>query len=253
MPGLTLDQPTTSRLADIVEACARPDDDAVPWEALRQVQALVHADGITFTGLDSLVPHVWLDQRIHTSGDPMYLGETPGEATVNPFWTRYWEGPCSYAERTGDYASVTTVSDFVALPEVRHGAVAIEEGCERELLACMPPSSPGRHLRVICVRGSGSDFSELDRFLMALVRPHLERAFWSGVQSRGTAPALSRRQLQILRMVQAGLTNGQVARRLQMSEGTVRTHLNRIYARLGVQSRTAAVQKVFGGSEGRFT
>src|SRR5215204_2263513 len=180
MPGLTLDTRMTSQLADIVDACVRASADALPWEALRQVQALVHADAITFTGLDTLVPFVWLDQRILTSGEEMYLGETPQQALDNPFWTDYWDGPCSYSEHTGDFASVVTVGDFVGLPEVRAGAVSIDEGCEREMIACMAPSSPGRHLRVICIRERGSDFDELDRFLLALVRPHLERAFWSG-------------------------------------------------------------------------
>jgi hypothetical protein len=34
-----------------------------------------------------------------------------------------------------------------------------------------------------------------------------------------------------------------VARRMGLSEGTVRTHLNHIYERLGVTSRTAAVSR----------
>jgi DNA-binding CsgD family transcriptional regulator len=250
MPGLTLDTRVTSQLADIVDTCARTDDDALPWEALRQVQALVHADGIIFTGFDTVMPYVWLDQRIHPGEGTMYLSETPTEALGNPFWEDYWDGPCSYADRTGDFASVTTVGDFVSLPEVRAGAVAIDAGCQREMVACMPPSSPGRHLRVVCLRELGSDFTELDRFLLSLVRPHLERAFWSGVRAREASPALSRRQVQIMRMVQSGLTNRQIARRLDSAEGTVRTHLNRIYGRLGVQSRTAAVQKIFGPSEG---
>jgi predicted ArsR family transcriptional regulator len=43
----------------------------------------------------------------------------------------------------------------------------------------------------------------------------------------------------------AGHTNGQIARRLGVSEGTVRTHLQNIYARLQVSSRTAAVTRAF--------
>lgn len=50
-------------------------------------------------------------------------------------------------------------------------------------------------------------------------------------------------------MVQAGLTNQQVANRMALSEGTVRTHLNNIYVRLQVPGRVAAVQQVFGVSD----
>ena len=43
----------------------------------------------------------------------------------------------------------------------------------------------------------------------------------------------------------AGHTKTQIARRLGISEGTVRTHLENIYERLQVSSRTAAVTCAF--------
>ena len=45
----------------------------------------------------------------------------------------------------------------------------------------------------------------------------------------------------------AGHTNAQIARRLGISEGTVRTHLENIYTRLNVSSRTAAITRAFPG------
>jgi DNA-binding NarL/FixJ family response regulator len=45
--------------------------------------------------------------------------------------------------------------------------------------------------------------------------------------------------------VAAGHTNAQIARRLGVTEGTVRTHLENIYERLQVSSRTAAVTRAF--------
>ena len=45
-----------------------------------------------------------------------------------------------------------------------------------------------------------------------------------------------------------GLTNGQISRRLGVSEGTVRKHLENIYARLQVSSRAAAVTRAFQGT-----
>jgi DNA-binding CsgD family transcriptional regulator len=55
----------------------------------------------------------------------------------------------------------------------------------------------------------------------------------------------ARRQVEVLRMVRAGLTNRQIARRVGVSEGTVNVHLQNVYERLDVRSRTAAVHKVF--------
>ena len=60
-----------------------------------------------------------------------------------------------------------------------------------------------------------------------------------------TLAALSDKELEILRLLAAGHTNSQIARRLGISEGTVRTHLENIYDKLGVSSRTAAVIRAF--------
>jgi len=47
------------------------------------------------------------------------------------------------------------------------------------------------------------------------------------------------RQRQIMLLVAQGLSNKQVARELNISEGTVKVHLHEIYNRLGVRKRTA--------------
>ena len=52
---------------------------------------------------------------------------------------------------------------------------------------------------------------------------------------------LSARELEVLGLVAEGLSNRAVARRLFVSEATVKTHLNHLFTKLGVESRTAAV------------
>ncbi|HSO68461.1 MAG TPA: response regulator transcription factor [Arachnia sp.] len=54
-------------------------------------------------------------------------------------------------------------------------------------------------------------------------------------------PTLSARELDVLRLVEEGVTNRGIAKRLFISEGTVKTHLVHAYAKLGAESRTAAV------------
>jgi DNA-binding NarL/FixJ family response regulator len=61
---------------------------------------------------------------------------------------------------------------------------------------------------------------------------------------RGTPP-LTPRHRELLGLVAAGHTNAQISRRLGISAGTVRAHLQEIYSRLQVSSRTAAVTRAF--------
>ncbi|GIF67683.1 DNA-binding response regulator [Asanoa ishikariensis] len=55
------------------------------------------------------------------------------------------------------------------------------------------------------------------------------------------AESLSAREAEVLRLVARGLSNGEIARSLHISEATVKTHLLRAFAKLGVNDRTAAV------------
>lgn len=54
-------------------------------------------------------------------------------------------------------------------------------------------------------------------------------------------PTPTERELDVLRLVAQGLTNRAVARRLHVSEATVKTHLAHVFGKLGVDDRTAAV------------
>jgi len=55
--------------------------------------------------------------------------------------------------------------------------------------------------------------------------------------------ALSAREAEVLAQVARGLTNAEIGRVLYISEATVKTHLGRACAKLGVSGRTAAVTK----------
>jgi DNA-binding NarL/FixJ family response regulator len=52
---------------------------------------------------------------------------------------------------------------------------------------------------------------------------------------------LSPRETQVLALVAQGLTNAEIGRRLCISEATVKTHLLRVFSKLGVTDRTAVV------------
>jgi LuxR family maltose regulon positive regulatory protein len=54
---------------------------------------------------------------------------------------------------------------------------------------------------------------------------------------------LSERELAVLRLIAAGLSNLEIAQELVIAGGTVKRHINHIYGKLGVQSRTQAIVK----------
>jgi LuxR family maltose regulon positive regulatory protein len=54
---------------------------------------------------------------------------------------------------------------------------------------------------------------------------------------------LSERELEVLRLIIAGLTNREIAGELVVSLGTIKTHINHIYQKLDVNSRTQAVAR----------
>ncbi|MDQ1073284.1 response regulator [Streptomyces canus] len=58
--------------------------------------------------------------------------------------------------------------------------------------------------------------------------------------ARHRVAALTAREREVLAFVGSGLSNGQIARRLHVVEGTVKAHVSSILARLGVDNRAAA-------------
>jgi DNA-binding CsgD family transcriptional regulator len=53
--------------------------------------------------------------------------------------------------------------------------------------------------------------------------------------------SLSKREAEVMDLIAAGQSNGQIAQRLFLSEKTVKNHVNRIYAKLGADSRVTAI------------
>ena len=93
-------------------------------------------------------------------------------------------------------------------------------------------------------RGPGRPFTDGERDAAVLLQPHISRALRRQARLRA-AQLLTERQAEILQLVAAGHDNTAIARRLGLSRGTVRKHLENVYVRLDVSSRTAAVARTF--------
>jgi DNA-binding CsgD family transcriptional regulator len=158
------------------------------------------------------------------------------------------------------------ISDFLSLTEFRR--LGLYQEFFRTLainyqMAVTIPSSPELVIG-IAVNRSSHDFSERDRAMLDLLRPHLvqayrnaaeratlrdraeeaERELWSAPARQ--LSALTKRERDVLVLVAEGKTNPQVAQRLRVSSRTVQKHLEHIYEKLEVRSRTAAAMMLQG-------
>jgi DNA-binding NarL/FixJ family response regulator len=96
--------------------------------------------------------------------------------------------------------------------------------------------------RILLLRRDGRCYSAREKLLLELIRPHLAERVTTAPPTP-SAPALTRRQRDVLHLVGAGFTNRQVGRRLGIAEGTVRKHLENAYATLQVTNRVAALDR----------
>jgi DNA-binding NarL/FixJ family response regulator len=87
--------------------------------------------------------------------------------------------------------------------------------------------------------------SELHFLLEALAKPAL-----ASFRHLGSSP-LSARESDVVRCVAEGLTNRDIARRLKLTEHTVKNYLFRIFDKLGVSSRVEVVLYALGNGEPR--
>jgi DNA-binding CsgD family transcriptional regulator len=224
-----------------------PPAEGLAQSLLSDLLELIGCDLVVFSGTDSSQQVDWFGQTVPTEADDP-------EFDVESFWNHYWSSPCSYPEHTGDLRSLVRISDFYSARQW-HSTGMYQDCCrpygiEHELMLCLPAGpgpavGPRRTLRLVFIRGPGPDFSGRHRDLLTVLRPHLHEAYLNAKRSRHPASKLTARHWELLHLVAAGHTNTQIARRLGISEGTVRTHLENIYRLLQVSSRTAAVTRAF--------
>jgi two-component system NarL family response regulator len=77
--------------------------------------------------------------------------------------------------------------------------------------------------------------------IIASGQRYLSRAVGAKLAGRIGAPVLTERELSVLNRIAAGQANKEIAEALSISEGTVKSHVNKIMQKLGALSRTDAV------------
>jgi DNA-binding CsgD family transcriptional regulator len=222
--------------------------EGLPPSLLSELTDQIRCDSVSFFGMDSDRQEVWFMQEVPADDHP---GD---EALDQGYWELHWACECSYPERSGDLRSVTKVADFYSARQWHSTGMYTDyyrpHGVEHDLMLCLPARlgpglGPQQTVRLLFVRGPGPGFTERDRAVLTLLRPHLHQAYLDAERRRHPAPRLTPREWDLMNLIAAGHTNTQIARRLGLSEGTVRTHLQNIYGKLQVSSRTAAVNRAF--------
>jgi DNA-binding NarL/FixJ family response regulator len=114
---------------------------------------------------------------------------------------------------------------------------------------------PARQWKAELAVYSSHDFGPRERVILELVRPHLAAVYRAAMLRRRLSAAaqsfdpdataeLTPRERDVMACVAKGLSNAQIAPVLVVERSTVRKHLEHVYDKLGVRSRTAALAKL---------
>src|SRR5919106_1363686 len=298
------------------------DDHAFPPTVIAGLRDLVPSDAVAFSELDRV-------DRLNLGVVGVGQEDVEG-ASIDAYWRLRYEHPiCWHQDVARDWRALK-LSDFVTLRALRRREIydAWFRPWETRHKLVVGLDSPLTHTKVfIFIRSSGADFSERDRSVLDVLRPHFgvlyrqagerrraQRAF-AALDASGAAvvlvehgdrigvaspPALellrrhfgttdgrlpqqlvsaapvsrvetaegtmvvhavgetlvlqeyarelplTHREREVLELVAEGMTNAEVGRALWLSPGTVRRHLENVYAKLGVHTRTAAVNRLRG-------
>ncbi len=113
----------------------------------------------------------------------------------------------------------------------------LRAGASGFLLKRTPPADLVAGIRVVA-DGDGMIAPSVTHRLIQTFRERPEAA---APADASVLDDLTERELEVLVLVARGLTNGQIAEHLFLSEGTVKTHVKRIFAKLALHDRTQAV------------
>ena len=233
------------------------DPESFKQHVLATITNLVPSELTTYNELD-----------LRTSENVWEWEPTPSDFAelTEAFAMHMDENPCvAYYRRTGD-GRAGRISDFLTQREL-HGLGYYSEYLRRVSLehrmSIVLPKDPHSVIALALGRSS-RDFSERDRLVLDLLRPHLAQAHENAADlarlqqeparldpSNGALLSresferfgLTGREAEILLGIARGQTNGQIAASLFISPFTVKTHLQRVYRKLGVGSRTEALSR----------
>jgi DNA-binding NarL/FixJ family response regulator len=133
--------------------------------------------------------------------------------------------------------ALTTFDDDRAL------AGMLRAGAAGFVLKGVPAEDLQRAVRVVAGGGAWLDPAVTARVLTVYRTAAAPAAAGAGREQ--DLAALTSRELEVLALIGLGKTNGEIAAELFVSEGTVKTHVNHLFTKLGLRDRAAAVVFAF--------
>lgn len=227
--------------AEVGTAASKPDR-ADSW-ILERIGAMLGSERVAYDQVEAGSCRLIHDAVFSTSPSPM-THEWDVLGLGNPF--------TAYANRTGDpHFLARRLADVDRPPSERSHAEVIERVLPHGVQTRLPGEA-GSHWTLELER-SGSEYSDRELLLLNTVRSALlsyesHRALAAAVarlqepnQTMAAVDTLSVRENEVLDLVAAGASNAQIAEQLWISPATVKKHLENVYGKLEVGSRTAAL------------
>ncbi len=222
----------------------RSDDpgEAIPWAVLEGLQRLIPCDlEVSYLHQDHVLGQVLIGQSVTEDGARLGPDHPPPEGPDHPFWRTWWQSLPSWPQRTGNLREVIHSGTYFATDRERRNDPMREVFPQIGYgMIVSLPAPPGEVRRITFVRTGGPPFTERDRQIGVLLRPHLQEIWLDAERRRNGIPRLTPREWQVLALVADGLSSAQIARALFVSVSTVRKHAEHIRERLGVSSISAA-------------
>lgn len=149
---------------------------------------------------------------------------------------RFGEAPGA----AGEAAGVAATRQLRALPDPPQVLVVTNYSSDADVVGAVTAGAVGYLLK-----DAGPDELRDGVRRAAQGRTVLADAVAGRLMGRLTRPdaSLTPRETEVLQLVAEGLGNRQIARRLVLTEATVKSHLVHVFTKLGVGSRTAAVAR----------
>lgn len=234
-------------LGTIVEATA--GDRAFGRHGVTSLRRLVASELTTLSVCDLDTGHRKVVSDVNGAISPKQIEAFDRHFHAHPLVRAHGRNPAATTQRISD---LTPAADFrrTALFQDYYRPIGVDH-------AMAMPIHVRRNVLVSFVfNRSGRDFSDRDRACLEAIRPHLGNLYRlsdeiEGARSAWGVPSVSQealrdvpltaREREVLHWLGGGKTDRDIAAILAISPRTVHKHLQRIYEKLGVETRTAAV------------